>query len=193
MAVNLPKSSAFRYLAALESRGYVNRADDGVGYQLSFPAPGAQSGGTARLERLIAVAKPLMERLTSADVPVSLLATLDGNGIRYLWVSTPAWADPRVPRFGDRELLHTTSVGKAIAAQLSDDAVLAMINATGMPRSTPTTLGSPTGLLRELNRIRERRRHEQAKTLERLAEEEAAARTRPAVLVAPDAVPEDAA
>jgi len=154
MAVNLPKSSAFRYLAALESRGYVNRADDGVGYQLGFPAPGAQSGGTARLERLIAVAKPLMERLTSADVPVSLLATLDGNGIRYLWVSTPAWADPRVPRVGDRELLHTTSVGKAIAAQLSDDAVLSMINATGMPRSTPTTLGSPTGLLRELNRIR---------------------------------------
>ena len=35
------------------------------------------------------LAKPLMDRLTSSDVPVSLLATLDGNGIRYLWVSAP--------------------------------------------------------------------------------------------------------
>ena len=48
-------------------------------------------------------------------------------------------------------------------------------------------------LLRELNRIRERRRHEQAKALERLAEEEAAARAGRAVLVAPDAAPKDAA
>jgi DNA-binding IclR family transcriptional regulator len=102
----------------------------------------------------VTVAKPLMARLTSSDAPVSILATLDGNGVRYLWVAAPNWSDPRVPRVGDREMLHTTSAGKAIAGQLSDDAVLAMLTAAGMPQSTPATQGSPTGLLRELHRIR---------------------------------------
>ena len=36
----LPKSSAFRYLAALEARGYVIRSDDGVGYRLGSPLAG---------------------------------------------------------------------------------------------------------------------------------------------------------
>ena len=35
--VGLPKSSAFRYLAALEARGYVVRSDDGIGYRLGSP------------------------------------------------------------------------------------------------------------------------------------------------------------
>ncbi len=151
--VQLPKSSAFRYLAALEVRGYVTRSDDGVGYLLGSPVAGRHAD-SSRFDRLVKQAKPLMDRLTSTDVPVSLLATLDGNGIRYLWVSAPITADPRLPKVGDHAMLHSTAVGKAISAQLSDDTVLAMINAAGMPRSTPTTLGSPTGLLRELHRIR---------------------------------------
>ena len=51
-------------------------------------------------------------------------------------------------------MLHATAVGKAVASQLADETVLAMVNAAGMPQPTPSTLGSPTGLLRELHRIR---------------------------------------
>ncbi len=39
-AVMLPKSSAFRYLAALETHGYVIRSDDGIGYRLGTPLAG---------------------------------------------------------------------------------------------------------------------------------------------------------
>lgn len=152
--VGLPKSSAFRYLAALEARGYVVRSADGVGYRLGSPIDGAQPIGPGRLERLVTAARPLMARLTSNDIPVCMLATLDGPGIRYLWVASTLTADPRVPKPGDRGLLHATAVGKAVSSQLSDEAVLALITAAGMPQPTPSTLGSPTGLLRELHRIR---------------------------------------
>ena len=151
--LGLPKSSAFRYLAALEVRGYVMRSDDG-GYRLGPPIAGGGRPAGAGTERLVAAAKPLMARLASVDAPASMLATLDGTGIRYLWVSPPPTTDPRIPRTGDRGLLHTTAAGKAIAAQLADETVLAMVTAAGMPQPTSSSLGSPTGLLRELHRIR---------------------------------------
>jgi len=153
VTLGLPKSSAFRYLAALEVRGYVMRSDDG-GYRLGPPIAGGGRPAGAGAERLVAAAKPLMARLTSVDAPVSMLATLDGTGIRYLWVSPPPTTDPRIPRTGDRSMLHTTAAGKAIAAQLADETVLAMLTAAGMPQPTSSSLGSPSGLLRELHRIR---------------------------------------
>jgi IclR family acetate operon transcriptional repressor len=153
-ALALPKSSAFRYLAALEVRHYVLRTDDGIGYRLGSPAAGTAQPESTRLDRMVAIAHPLMSRLTTTDAPVCLLATLDGFGIRYLAVSALDPGDLRVPRAGDRSMLHMTAVGKAVAAQLTDEAVLRMVNAAGMPQATSATLGSPTALLRELHRIR---------------------------------------
>ncbi|MET0965093.1 MAG: IclR family transcriptional regulator [Nakamurella sp.] len=155
-ALALPKSSAFRYLAALEVRHYVDRTEDGISYRLGAPAVGTGGGQpeSSRLDRMIAVANPLMGRLTTVDAPVCVLATLDGYGIRYLAVSALDPGDVRVPRVDDRSMLHLTAAGKAVAAQLTDEAVLRMVNAAGMPQATSASLGSPTALLRELHRIR---------------------------------------
>lgn len=154
VALALPKSSAFRYLAALEARGYVVRSDDGVGYRLGTPITDGQQLGTNGLDRLVSAARPLMSRLTGGDARVSVLATLDGTGIRYLWVESAFSGDSRIPRSGDRALLHTSASGKAIAAQLSDDQVVGLVTAAGMPQPTSSSLASPTALLRELHRIR---------------------------------------
>jgi IclR family transcriptional regulator, acetate operon repressor len=152
--VSMPKSSTFRYLAALEIRGYVTRTDDGNGYRLG-PIGGATSElPSGRLERMVTIAKPLMAQLTGGDLRVALLVRLDGMGIRYLWVTPQATTDARVPRIGDRGMLHTSAAGKAVAAQLADETVMAMVAVTGMPQVTSSTLVSPTGLLRELHRIR---------------------------------------
>ena len=71
------------------------------------PRPGR--GGqpeSSRLERMVAIANPLMSRLTTVDAPVCVLATLDGYGIRYLAVSALDPGDVRVPRVDDRSMLH---------------------------------------------------------------------------------------
>ncbi len=151
VTLDLPKSSAFRYLAALEVRGFVMRSRDGMAYRLGSPFFGAAPVST---DRLVAVGRTILSRLTSADAPVGMLAMLDGQSVRYLLVSSPPTTDPRVPRAGDWTHLHTSAVGKAIASQLTDDIVLAIVNAAGMAQPTSSTLSSPTSLLRELNRIR---------------------------------------
>lgn len=151
--LDLPKSSAFRYLAALEVRGYVVRTDDTFGYRLGAPLAGHTLPTGTVIERLITLARPLMMRLLTPQAPVCVLATLDGCSVRYLWVAA-ATNDPRVPKVGDRKMVHSTAVGKAIAAQLSDDTVVTLLEAAGLERSTPSTLSSVTDLRRELHRVR---------------------------------------
>ncbi len=150
----LPKSSAFRYLAALEVRGYVLRTEDGYGYRLAPTARGRRGLLSDRLDRVVSAAKPLMARLASGDSGIWMLATLDGSGIRYLWVTVPQRWDERVPLVGEHTQIHATSIGKAVAAQLPDDAVLQLLAASGMPARTSNTLTSPTSFLRELHRVR---------------------------------------
>ena len=59
-----------------------------------------------------------------------------------------------MPAIGDREMLHRTAMGKAVAAQLSDDTVLTLVEAAGMAQATASTLTSSTELRRELHRVR---------------------------------------
>jgi IclR family acetate operon transcriptional repressor len=149
----LPKSSAFRYLAALEVRGYVLRAPDSVGYVLGSPLAGHALPSGSLTERLVGVARPLMARLITPHAPICVLFTLDGASVRCLWVAS-SLNDDRITRVGEHEMLHNTAVGKAIAAQLSDETVLSLLAAAGMDQPTTSTIGSPTALLRELHLIR---------------------------------------
>jgi IclR family acetate operon transcriptional repressor len=151
--LDLPKSSAFRYLAALEVRGYVVRTDDPFGYRLGAPLAGHTLATGTVAERLVAVAKPLMNRMLTPEAPICVLGTLDGAHVRYLSVAA-ATKDPRIPKVGDGDPLHNTALGKAIAAQLSDDTVVTLVEAAGMEQTTPSTLTSTTELRRELHLIR---------------------------------------
>ena len=156
VAVGLPKSSAFRYLAALEARGYVVRSDDGVGYRLGSPV----AGGTADRHGPAGAAGCRRQAVDGAadqqrHARVSMLATLDGTGIRYLWVASTLTGRIRGCRSPVIAGCCTPPrSARRSPSQLSDDAVLGLVNAAGMPQPTPSTLGSPTGLLRELHRIR---------------------------------------
>ncbi len=165
--LDLPKSSAFRYLAALEVRGYVVRTDDALGYRLGAPMAGHTLPTGTVAERLVTVARPLMSRLLTQVAPVCVLGTLDGDAVRCLWVAA-ASRDPRIPKVGQRDMLHSTALGKAIAAQLSDDTVITMVEAAGVEasppsmtpsttpphRQHPSTLTSTAELRRELHRVR---------------------------------------
>jgi DNA-binding IclR family transcriptional regulator len=57
-------------------------------------------------------------------------------------------------RIGMSVALHTTAIGKAILAELTDEEVLAICRRTGLTRRTPHTLTSEEDLLTELARVR---------------------------------------
>jgi IclR family acetate operon transcriptional repressor len=84
------------------------------------------------------------------------LATLDGDEIVYVAQVQPSENFMRMfTEVGRRTWPHATAVGKAILARFPDDDVVALLARTGMPRYTPTTLGTPEEFLAALAHVRE--------------------------------------
>ncbi len=59
-------------------------------------------------------------------------------------------------RVGDRAPIHSTAMGKAMAAELPDERVLAMLNAVDMTSFTETTITTPEAYLSALEVVRQR-------------------------------------
>src|SRR6266498_3105531 len=136
-ATRLPKSSAFRYLATLERRRYVERD----------PVTGSYRAGSAFLplrahepELLARRARPHMERLRDRLGETINLGMLKGNRVIYLEIIESHRAMRLAARRGDRDPIHATALGKAIAANLPDRRIRAILEAEGMPQLTPHTL-----------------------------------------------------
>jgi hypothetical protein len=66
------------------------------------------------------------------------------------------WPYQMPSRVGMSLRLHSTAIGKAILAELSDDEVLAVAGRTGLVRLTPNTLTSDEDLLAHLEGVRAR-------------------------------------
>jgi IclR family transcriptional regulator, acetate operon repressor len=58
-------------------------------------------------------------------------------------------------RRGERDFVHSTALGKAIAALQTDEAVRALLRASGMPARTPRTITRIDDFMAELARVRE--------------------------------------
>src|SRR6266508_1592255 len=152
-ATRLPKSSAFRYLATLERRRYVERD----------PVTGSYRAGSAFLplrahepELLARRARPHMERLRDRLGETINLGMLEGNRVIYLEIVESHRAMRLAARRGDRDPVHATALGKAIAANLPDRRVRAILEAEGMPRLTQRTLTDQDAYLVEMAGTRER-------------------------------------
>jgi IclR family acetate operon transcriptional repressor len=101
-------------------------------------------------------ARPTLEALEERLHETSNLAMLDGDMIVYI-AQVPSRHQKRMfTEVGRRVHPHSTGVGKAILATLPDERVRAIIQRTGMPGYTPTTLVTEDALFDELNAIRAR-------------------------------------
>ena len=149
--VGLPKSSVFRYLNTLESRGYVEHdAVSGV-YRLGM---GFVPSHARHLEVLRDRARPLLEQLRDRFSETVNLAVLDGNRIAYVEILESKRAVRLAARVGDRVPIHSSAVGKAICAGMSDDDVLEILRGEGMPRLTTRTITTEDAFLDEIHEVR---------------------------------------
>lgn len=150
----MPKTTAFRLLATLQARGFVERTPDGTfrpGLRLIQLAQVTHAAADLRR-----VAQPSLVRLHDLTQDTVNLAIWRDRAVLYLEVL----ASPRPLRFveapGSTAPVHATALGKAIAAQLPEVELVAILKETGLPRFTPRTITAVPRLLLELRKIRER-------------------------------------
>lgn len=152
-ATDLPKSSAFRYLTTLESRNYVEKDRETGNYRIGrslLPTRGRQ------LEMLGERAGPVMEELRDRFGETVNLGVLDGDRISYIEILESPKRMRLAARRGDRHPIHSTALGKAIAATLPEAVVTSILVGEGMPQLTPRTITEVDRFLVELEEIRQR-------------------------------------
>ena len=152
-STGLPKSSAFRYLSALEARHYVERGHDAVVYRLG---PAFRPQHTRDVARLAELARPALERLRDKLGETTNLGLLDGTGVVHGVVCESPHMMRLAARVGERGHVHATALGKAMAATLPEDRVRSLIGASGMPSFTEHTIADLPALLAELDMVRGR-------------------------------------
>jgi IclR family transcriptional regulator, acetate operon repressor len=152
-ATDLPKSSAFRYLATLEAHRYLTR-DEGSGIYRVGPSLLPLRG--RQLDLLAAHARPHLEALRERFAETINLGVLDGSRVTYLEIVESQRSMRLAARKGDRDHLHCTALGKAIAGQLDVERVRAILESDGMPARTEATITDIHTFFQELGATRAR-------------------------------------
>lgn len=101
-------------------------------------------------------AAPVLAELVEAAGESANLAVLDGDSAVYV-AQVPSRHSMRTfTEVGRRVPLHCTGVGKALLMVLGDAELGALLDRTGLPGVTPTTITDPAVLRAELATARER-------------------------------------
>jgi IclR family transcriptional regulator, acetate operon repressor len=148
----MPKSTVLRYLTTLVRRRYVDRDLDSGDYRLGLAVP-SQAQLYAQLSL---AAHPAMQRLEARFGEMVTLGVLDGDRLSLLDVVESSHVVRLAVRLGDRNYLHSTALGKAVASTLPEQVVRAALASSGMPQRTERTIVDMDVLLGELERVRAR-------------------------------------
>ncbi|WP_433257010.1 IclR family transcriptional regulator [Streptosporangium sp. CA-135522] len=155
LEIAVHKSTAFRLLGALESRGLVEQAEDRGKYRLSFGMVRLAGGVAARLD-LTQQGRPICRRLAEEIGETVNLAVLRSHYAVNLdqvrgpaAVTTQNWVGQLTP-------LHATSSGKVLLASLDDRHRAQLLEATGFEQYTPNTITSADALGEQLEQARHR-------------------------------------
>lgn len=146
------KATALRYLAVLESRGIVERRQNGWSLGLSLFELGSK---VPVRELVVDKVRPFLERLARESGESANPACLAGESAIYLdrAEANRSLRMRSVP--GDRLPLYCTGVGKAILSLLPEERIRAILGPNPLPKITETTLTEPEDIVREARHARE--------------------------------------
>ncbi len=150
--VGLPKSTVYRILSNLESRGYVCCGNEG-GYRLglTFLTLGQKAERGFELKRL---ARPHMARLNQFTSESVHLGVLTKNRVMYVDSIDSPHSIRLVAQIGGNNSVHCTSLGKVLLITHSDEEIRQILAEVEMERRTHYTLVTPEAFLKEMEVVR---------------------------------------
>lgn len=149
---DLASSTVHRHLETLRQRGYLFKHDGAYQVSLRF----LTIGGIARNKWLKGrMVESYVEQLADQTGERAQFV-VEENGQRvFLFRRVGENAVRGNANIGKRGTLHSSSAGKAILAEFSDERVREIINQHGLPKSTENTITDPDALFEELATIRD--------------------------------------
>ncbi len=153
-SLKIPKSSASYILRVMERLNYFKRDNSGK-YRIGLKLMSLTSEALMQLD-IREIAKPvLVEFIEKSLLPEAHLAVLDNGRAVYIekveseksFIKMDIWVGHRLP-------VHTTAIGKALTAYLTEDAVLEILKTRRMEMKTRKTIIDPAKYLRELEKVR---------------------------------------
>lgn len=152
-AMRVNKAIAFRVLAGLQAKGYVEQDPLSLRYRatLQLAALAFTLIDSLGLEE---VCKPFLDQLAAETNELVQLAVVDGHDMIFV---ARAQGDQRVtvtPLLGRRVALHASAGGKVWLASLPEHQAIELAVAQGLTRLTPHTLTTVAQLRREWASIR---------------------------------------
>lgn len=151
--LDLGKSAVHNHLTTLREHGYVLQTGDQYQLGLKFLEVG---GHTRKSMEFYQVAEPEIKSLAAETGELAnLLVEEQGMGV-YLMRSKGDRAVDLDTYAGLRTYLHTTALGKAILAHLSEERVEEIVDRRGLEKATPQSIGSRDELFEALDGVRER-------------------------------------
>src|SRR5262249_415494 len=152
--LSIPKSTASYILRTLERGRYVARGRSTGKYRLGLKLFALARGVQIGVE-IKEAAAPVLRRLVQQSGLTSHIAVLDHSEVVYIekieaagFIKLDTWV-------GRRMDLHSTSVGKALAAFMQPPELEAAIAERGLSQRTGRTITSRSQLIKELRRVRE--------------------------------------
>jgi DNA-binding IclR family transcriptional regulator len=151
-ATGVNKSTAHRFLKYLEREGYILRTQAGA--YLIGPRLSQMSARTNYRATLQAFARPILWELWKSTSETVNLGVLDENNIIYLEVMESPHEFRLASRVGGSRSLHSTALGKALAAFLPENSRERVLSAVSFQPLTPKTIRSLVQFRQELEIIR---------------------------------------
>jgi IclR family transcriptional regulator, KDG regulon repressor len=148
------RTSAFRILFTLTTRGYVHKNASTGKYRLS-----AKLMEIARTavgdQKLVHLARPYLQRLFERFNETVNLAVYQDGEIVYVEILESRRAFRMTADLGSRAPIHSTALGKVIAAYLPEDALARRMRECQWTLFTPHTIGRRKEFLKALRQIRQ--------------------------------------
>jgi len=149
---DLPKPTVYRLLSSLETWGYVDH-DEHKGYKLGtkFLFLGIKVQESLEIKK---IARPFLKELNENTNETVFLGVLDKGRSLYVDKLDSNHSVRLVSHVGSRNYIHSTSLGKCLIINLTEEKILKIFEKHGIPSLTKNTITDKKELLEQVALVR---------------------------------------